>query len=68
MDQDRIAKLEREIARADQHIKDMERGIMRLKKAGMDTRSEEARLDELVEAQADRIALRIALLTGDAEE
>jgi hypothetical protein len=34
----------------------------------MDTRSEEARLDELVEAQADRIALRIALLTGDAEE
>jgi hypothetical protein len=63
----RIGKLERDIARAEQHIKDMERGIMRLKQAGMNTSDEEARLDVLVEAQGERIALRIALLTGDAD-
>jgi hypothetical protein len=64
IDRGRIAKLERDIARADRHIKDMERGIIRLKRAGMDTGNEEARLEALVEAQAERIAIRIALLTG----
>ena len=64
----RVAKLERDIARTDQHIKDMERGIMRLKKAGMDTSDEEARLTAVVEAQAERIAMRIALLTGTSTD
>ncbi len=67
-DQQRLAKLEREIMIGDAEIRLAERAIERSRLAGINTKDEQAKLQVVLRTQAERIALRIALLTGQAND
>lgn len=68
IDQQRLMQLERDIAEADLQIERAQRAIERLRKATIDTTAEKDRLQFLRHAQAERAALRIALLIGHAND